>query len=68
MREAARLQSFEDDFLFLTSATADDDTATIGVGMDMIGEAVPPLLGEAFGRSVAAALTKICVDAESVAR
>ena len=66
MREAARLQSFEDDFLFLTSATADDDTATIGVGMDMIGEAVPPLLGEAFGRSAAAALMKICVDAESV--
>jgi DNA (cytosine-5)-methyltransferase 1 len=57
MREAARLQSFEDDFCFLTSA-ARDDTATIGVGMDMIGEAVPPLLGEAFGRQVAVTLTK----------
>ena len=55
MREAARLQSFEDDFCFVTSATR-EDTATIGVGMDMIGEAVPPLLGEAFGRRVAAAL------------
>jgi DNA (cytosine-5)-methyltransferase 1 len=55
MREAARLQSFEDDFCFITSAVR-DDTATIGVGMDMIGEAVPPLLGEAFARRVAAVL------------
>lgn len=55
MREAARLQSFEDDFTFITSATR-DETATIGVGMDMIGEAVPPLLGAAFARQVAAAL------------
>jgi DNA (cytosine-5)-methyltransferase 1 len=55
MREAARLQSFEDDFRFITSATR-DDTATIGVGMDMIGEAVPPLLGEAFAHRAAAAL------------
>lgn len=55
MREAARLQSFEDDFCFKTSA-ARDDTATIGIGMDMIGEAVPPLLGEAFGRRISEAL------------
>lgn len=55
MREAARLQSFEDDFTFITAA-ARDETNTIGVGMDMIGEAVPPLLGEAFARRVAAAL------------
>ncbi len=55
MREAARLQSFEDDFCFKTSATH-DDTNTIGVGMDMIGEAVPPLVGEAFGRCIADAL------------
>lgn len=55
MREAARIQSFEDDFRFITSATR-DDTATIGVGMDMIGEAVPPLLGEAFARRAFAAL------------
>lgn len=55
MREAARLQSFEDDFRFITSANR-DDTGTIGVGMDMIGEAVPPLLGEAFARQAAIAL------------
>ena len=56
MREAARLQSFEDDFRFITSANEEDDTSTIGVGMDMIGEAVPPLLGEAFARRIASAL------------
>jgi DNA (cytosine-5)-methyltransferase 1 len=57
MREAARLQSFEDDFSFITSDKR-DDTETIGVGMDMIGEAVPPLLGEAFARRVAEALNE----------
>ena len=54
MREAARLQSFEDDFRFITSETR-DDAVSIGIGMDMIGEAVPPLLGEAFARRLAAA-------------
>lgn len=58
MREAARLQSFDDDFTFITSATR-DETTTIGVGMDMIGEAVPPLLGEAFARRVSAALSEL---------
>ena len=65
MREAARLQSFEDDFCFITSATRDEDTATIGVGMDMIGEAVPPLLGEAFARRAASALMKQPIDEEN---
>jgi DNA (cytosine-5)-methyltransferase 1 len=55
MREAARLQSFEDDFCFITSDMR-DDTGAIGVGMDMIGEAVPPLVGEAFARRAAAVL------------
>jgi DNA (cytosine-5)-methyltransferase 1 len=52
MREAARLQSFEDEFTFLTSADAKDLTTNIGVGLDMIGEAVPPLLAEAVARQV----------------
>ncbi len=59
MREAARLQSFDDGFRFLTSSKSEDDTETIGVGMDMIGEAVPPLLGEAFGRRIAEVLRKV---------
>lgn len=53
MREAARLQSFDDDFRFVTSMTDDNDTARIGVGMDMIGEAVPPNLSQAIATHLA---------------
>ena len=52
MREAARLQSFDDNFKLLTSADKPDETTNIGIGIDMIGEAVPPSLGEAFARHV----------------
>lgn len=53
MREAARLQSFDDDFRFITSDNDDLDTARIGIGMDMIGEAVPPLLARAIANHFA---------------
>jgi DNA (cytosine-5)-methyltransferase 1 len=53
MREAARLQSFDDDFRFVTSVTDEHDTSRIGIGMDMIGEAVPPLLSEAIATHLA---------------
>lgn len=56
MREAARLQSFDDDFKFVTSATGDEDTRNIGIGLDMIGEAVPPVLAEAFAQHIAVEL------------
>ncbi len=56
MREAARLQSFDDDFRFVTSMTDDNDTGRIGVGMDMIGEAVPPGLSQAIALHLAAQL------------
>lgn len=56
MREAARLQSFDDAFKFVTSASDDTETTNIGIGLDMIGEAVPPLLGEVFAREIARAL------------
>ncbi|HEV2855942.1 MAG TPA: DNA cytosine methyltransferase [Thermoanaerobaculia bacterium] len=52
MREAARLQSFEDDFKFITSPDS-KETNNIGVGLDMIGEAVPPLLSQAFAQQIA---------------
>lgn len=55
MREAARLQSFDDDFRFITSFN-DDDTSRIGVGMDMIGEAVPPNLSQAIAEHLASEL------------
>lgn len=53
MREAARLQSFDDEFRFITSDSDDGDTARIGIGMDMIGEAVPPLLSKAIATHLA---------------
>lgn len=52
VREAARLQSFDDDFRFITSEDDLTDTERNGVGLDMIGEAVPPLLGEAIAEHV----------------
>jgi DNA (cytosine-5)-methyltransferase 1 len=58
IREAARLQSFEDDFTFLTSANGKDLTTNIGTGLDMIGEAVPPLLAEAIAGKVATLLRR----------
>lgn len=62
MREAARLQSFDDGFRFITSSTDESDTTRIGVGMDMIGEAVPPLLAQAIATHLAAELDtpKLC--------
>ena len=43
VREAARIQSFSDDFVFL---------GTFGRQFRMIGNAVPPLVSEAIGRSI----------------
>jgi DNA (cytosine-5)-methyltransferase 1 len=60
MREAARLQSFHDDFTFITSANGCDLTTNIGIGLDMIGEAVPPLLAEAIAtEAISTLLAKI---------
>jgi site-specific DNA-cytosine methylase len=53
MREAARLQSFDDEFRFVTSDDNVDETSKIGVGLDMIGEAVPPLLARAIAQHFA---------------
>lgn len=47
VREAARLQSFDDAFAFITRVDR-HDTTRIGVAMDMVGEAVPPLLAMAL--------------------
>ena len=61
MREAARLQSFDDDFRLVTSMNDDNDTTRVGIGMDMIGEAVPPILSQAIATHLASQL-----DARSV--
>ncbi|MFC7422025.1 Alw26I/Eco31I/Esp3I family type II restriction adenine-specific DNA-methyltransferase [Iodobacter arcticus] len=53
-REAARLQSFPDSYIFLGSD---------GAVRDQIGNAVPPLLSAAIGRKfISSAKTKTCVD------
>jgi len=52
IREAARLQSFDDSFKFITSEDDLSDTERIGVGLDMIGEAVPPLLGKSIAEHI----------------
>lgn len=56
MREAARLQSFDDNFRFITSADDNENTTRISIGMDMIGEAVPPLMAQAIAMAIAAKL------------
>jgi DNA (cytosine-5)-methyltransferase 1 len=57
MREAARLQTFQDDFAFITSPEGSKDTVSIGVGMDMIGEAVPPHFALVLAEHVACLLS-----------
>jgi DNA (cytosine-5)-methyltransferase 1 len=52
MREAARLQSFDDAFTFYTSDNPKKITENSGVGLDMIGEAVPPLLAKAIAEII----------------
>jgi DNA (cytosine-5)-methyltransferase 1 len=56
MREAARLQSFDDDFRLITTDNDDVDTTRVGIGMDMIGEAVPPMLSQAIAAHLASQL------------
>ena len=58
MREAARLQSFRDDFRFITNSEDDAETNRIGIGIDMIGEAVPPLLAEVISHHIALLLDR----------
>jgi len=52
IREAARLQSFDDGFEFVTSNNEQKWSENLGVGLDMIGEAVPPLLAKAIANSI----------------
>jgi DNA (cytosine-5)-methyltransferase 1 len=68
MREAARLQSFDDDFRFITSVEDETDTTRVGIGMDMIGEAVPPLLSQAIATHLAAQLDAHDASAKGLAK
>ena len=52
-REASRLQSFPDRFTFYSSKSDRSCTEKQGVIIDMIGEAVPPLLAKALAEHIA---------------
>lgn len=51
IREAARLQTFDDAFVFKTG-NSETPVTKHGIAFDMIGEAVPPLLGRAIGKQI----------------
>jgi len=55
IREAARLQSFDDAFEFITTEH-DHSPPSIGIAMDMIGEAVPPILAQRIAEHIAKSL------------
>jgi DNA (cytosine-5)-methyltransferase 1 len=65
MREAARLQSFDDSFEFVTAVSGSNSVPKIGIGLDMIGEAVPPLLGEVFAGRIGTALQEHSANSSS---
>lgn len=53
VREMARLQSFDDDFVFLGKRTTSDKHRRVDVPQyTQVGNAVPPLLGRALGKAI----------------
>ena len=59
VREAARLQSFDDDYRFFGNLTRKAKYVTQD---DQVGNAVPPLLAEALGRHIASLLVSNTLD------
>lgn len=57
-REAARLQSFPDSFKFITHEDDISKTNRLSIALDMIGEAVAPLLSKQIAKKVLEALEK----------
>lgn len=57
-REAARLQSFPDSFKFITHEEDCSKTNRLSVSLDMIGEAVAPLLSKKIAENILKALDK----------
>ena len=57
VRELARLQSFDDDFVFLGKRTTSDQNRRIDVPQyTHVGNAVPPLMARSIGRAIAKCL------------
>lgn len=57
-REAARLQSFPDSFKFITHEYDSSKTNRLSVSLDMIGEAVAPLLSKKIAENILKVLDK----------
>lgn len=68
VRECARLQSFDDDFVFIGKRTSGFVERRVDVPQyTQVGNAVPPLLGEALGRALLASLGGDVADLRPVA-
>jgi DNA (cytosine-5)-methyltransferase 1 len=66
VRELARLQSFDDDFVFLGKRTTSDQNRRYDVPQyTQVGNAVPPLLARSLGRAILKSLGFASVDNRS---
>ena len=69
VRECARLQSFDDDYVFIGKRTSGFVERRVDVPQyTQVGNAVPPLLGEALGRALLASLGGEVGDCRSIAQ
>ena len=63
VRELARLQSFDDDFVFLGKRTTSDQNRRFDVPQyTQVGNAVPPLMARSLGRAILKSLGIVSVD------
>lgn len=69
VREMARLQTFDDDYVFLGKRTSGFMERRVDVPQyTQVGNAVPPLLGRVLGRSIVAALEATPCDLRDIVR
>jgi DNA (cytosine-5)-methyltransferase 1 len=69
VREMARLQTFDDDYVFLGKRTSGFMERRVDVPQyTQVGNAVPPLLGRALGKSIIAALEATPRDLRDIAQ
>ncbi|MCL4115468.1 UNVERIFIED_CONTAM: hypothetical protein GTU68_044851 [Idotea baltica] len=63
VRELARLQSFDDDYVFFGKRTASGDSRKLVVPQyNQVGNAVPPLVAKSLGRAILASLGYHSID------
>lgn len=63
VRELARLQSFDDDYVFFGKRTTSDKNRRVDVPQyTQVGNAVPPLMARSLGRAIIKAFGENCKD------